>query len=54
MEPHEIVEVDPGEEISCDGGKYYGHPRVYLTLGDESHVDCYYCGCRFQLRESTA
>ena len=50
MEPPEIVEVSPGEEISCDGGEYYGHPKVYLTLGDDQYVDCYYCGRRFQLK----
>ena len=48
MEPSEIIEVSPGDEISCDGGKTYGHPRVYLTLGDDGVVDCYYCGRRFQ------
>ena len=50
MEPPEIIDVDPGEEISCDGGKTYGHPKVYLTLGDEGYVDCYYCGRRFRVR----
>ena len=50
MEPPEIVEVSSGEEISCDGGEYYGHPKVYLTLGDDRYVDCYYCGRRFQLK----
>ncbi len=50
MEPTEIVEVDPGDEISCDGGKTYGHPRVYLSAGEDGRVDCYYCGRRFQVR----
>jgi uncharacterized Zn-finger protein len=53
MEPPEIVEVSPGEEISCDGGQTYGHPKVYLTLGDDGHVDCYYCGRRFQVNSKT-
>ena len=38
MQPPEIVEVDAGDELSCDGGKTYGHPRVYLTLGEDGHV----------------
>lgn len=49
MAPPEITEVSQGDEISCDGGKTYGHPRVYLTLGDDDFVDCYYCGRRFQV-----
>ncbi len=51
MQPPEIVEVAAVEEISCDGGQYYGHPKVYLTLGPEQYVDCYYCGRRFQLSD---
>jgi len=48
MEPPEIIDVNPGDEISCNGGKTYGHPRVYLTLGGDGFVDCYYCGRRFK------
>ena len=48
MEPPEIIEVTAGEEISCDGGRTYGHPKVYLTVGEQGFVDCYYCGRRFQ------
>ena len=51
MEPPEIVEVNPDEQIACDGGAYYGHPKVYLSLAADGTVDCYYCGRRFQLRE---
>ncbi len=49
METPEIVEVKPGADICCDGGEFYGHPKIYLTLGEEGYVDCYYCGRRFQL-----
>lgn len=54
MEPAEIIEVSPGSEISCDGGKTYGHPKVYLTPGEDGSVDCYYCGRRFRLAEGGA
>ena len=51
MKPPEIVEVTGEEEVFCDGGAYYGHPKVYLTLGEEGYVDCYYCGRRFQRQD---
>lgn len=49
MEPAEIREVEPDvESVACDGGGgALGHPRVYLTFGDEHYVDCYYCGRRY-------
>lgn len=48
VEPPEIVEVEnPSEEISCDGGDLFGHPRVYLSFAGKDYVDCYYCGRRF-------
>lgn len=44
----ETVEVDDEvEEVSCDGGKTFGHPRVYLALGEDDKAECYYCGRRF-------
>jgi len=44
----ETVEVEPDvEEVSCDGGKTFGHPRIYLMLGDDGLAECYYCGRRF-------
>jgi uncharacterized Zn-finger protein len=47
----EIVKVDEDvEEVSCNGGKTFGHPRIYMTLGDDGVAECYYCGCRFQRR----
>lgn len=47
----EIVEVDNDvEEVSCDGGKTFGHPRIYMVLGDDEAAECYYCGRRFVRR----
>lgn len=49
----EIVEVDEEvEEVSCDGGKTFGHPRIYLVLGDDGVAECYYCGRRFERRSA--
>ncbi len=48
--PPEIVETD-SMTVSCDGsGGALGHPRVYLNLGANGHVDCGYCDRRFVLR----
>lgn len=50
----ETVEVgDDVEEVSCDGGKTFGHPRIYMVLGDDDKAECYYCGRRF-LRKRAA
>lgn len=43
----ETVEVTE-RRIACDGGRS-GHPRVYLTIGEEGFVDCTYCDRRFVL-----
>jgi len=54
VEPPEIVEVDE-TTISCDGdGGPLGHPRVYLTLGDDGRVDCPYCDRQFTLKAGAA
>lgn len=38
--------------VACDGGgDPSGHPRVYLNLGKEGHVECPYCGKVFVLKE---
>lgn len=51
MEPPETVEVET-PKVSCEGdGGPLGHPRVYLNMGDERHIDCPYCGRRFVLKE---
>ena len=50
MEPLEIVEVED-IKVACDGnGADSGHPRVFLNMGDDDHVDCPYCGRRFALK----
>jgi len=44
----DIVEVaNSVEEVSCNGGKTFGHPRIYMNFGDEDVLECYYCGRRF-------
>ena len=54
VEPPEIVEVDEAT-VSCDGdGGPLGHPRVYLTLGDDGRVDCPYCDRQFTLKAGAA
>lgn len=51
MEPVETVEVET-PKVACEGdGGPLGHPRVYLNMGDEQHIDCPYCGRRFVLKE---
>ena len=48
-EPVETVQVNSAR-VACDGGPgALGHPKVYLNLGKEGHVDCPYCGKRFVL-----
>jgi len=50
MKPLEIVEVED-IKVACDGDTIdSGHPRVFLNMGDDDHVDCPYCGCRFVLK----
>lgn len=49
-QPPETIEVD-SRQVSCDGGGgALGHPRVWLNLGPQGHVDCPYCDRRFELR----
>ncbi len=51
MQPVETVEVE-NTRVACDGGGgALGHPRVYLTIGGDRHIDCPYCGCRFTLKD---
>ncbi len=52
MEPPEIIEIED-VYVACDGngnGGALGHPRVYLTMGHNDHVDCPYCSRRFVLK----
>lgn len=40
--------------VNCDGnvsGVGAGHPRVYLTLGEQGKVECPYCGQTFVFKE---
>lgn len=49
----ETVEVENDvEEVSCNGGKTFGHPRIYMTFGDDGVVECYYCGRRFEQKHA--
>lgn len=37
------------KKVACDGGAgALGHPKVYLNMGEKSHVECPYCGKVFQ------
>ena len=38
--------------IACDGGEgALGHPRVWLSIGEEGFVECPYCDKKFVLKE---
>lgn len=50
-EPFEVIAVDT-DRVACDGGGgALGHPKVYLSLGAEGHVECPYCSRLYKLRE---
>ncbi len=43
-------EIVHTRRVSCDGGGgALGHPRVWMTIGDEGWVECGYCDKRFVL-----
>lgn len=48
--PLETVTVNE-RTAACEGegGSALGHPKVYLRIGGDGHVDCPYCGRRFVL-----
>lgn len=52
--PDKVVVEDNVEEVSCDGGKTFGHPRIYMALGDDGVAECYYCGRRFERKSADA
>jgi uncharacterized Zn-finger protein len=54
MEPIETETVTQTRVACNGGGGPSGHPKVYLNLGAEGHVDCPYCGKRFVLKEGAA
>jgi uncharacterized Zn-finger protein len=46
----EIFEVEEAS-VACDGGGGpLGHPKVFLNLEKEGHVECPYCSRRYVLR----
>lgn len=52
--PVETVIVETSV-LGCNGGDGpLGHPRVYLTIGENGHVDCPYCGRRYAQNAETA
>ncbi len=52
QDPPEVIFVD-SKRVVCDGGGgALGHPRVYMEMGADDHVECGYCDRRFQLRAS--
>lgn len=50
-DPVETVTTEKAA-VDCDGGGgALGHPRVYLNIKpDVGHIDCPYCGKRFELK----
>jgi uncharacterized Zn-finger protein len=50
----EIIPVDT-PTLACDGGDGpLGHPRVFLTFGMESEIECPYCSRRYHLKPGAA
>ena len=50
----ETFEVD-SPVVACDGGDGpLGHPRVYLNIGKEGHIECPYCSRRYVLKAGAA
>ena len=42
-------------KVACDGGGgTLGHPLVYMEMGDETSVQCPYCGRLYVLDEDSA
>lgn len=58
--PENAIEAPETEEtatrrIACDGGgAAYGHPRVWLQIGEEGFVECPYCDKKFVLSPGAA
>ncbi len=48
----EIVLSD-SPTVVCDGNGLGGHPKVYLTMGQQPHIDCPYCDRRFVLKQGS-
>ncbi|WP_093154304.1 zinc-finger domain-containing protein [Aliiruegeria lutimaris] len=44
------TEVVTAKRVCCDGGEgALGHPRVWLSLGEDGEVECPYCDKKFVL-----
>lgn len=51
IEAPETEEVET-TRVACDGGEgALGHPRVWLSIGDEGFVECNYCDKKFVLKD---
>ncbi len=47
--PVEMMIVQ-SKRVKCDGGDAgLGHPRVFMDMGEDTSVECKYCGKRFVL-----
>ncbi len=54
IEAPETIEIDE-DHVACDGGGgALGHPRVFLTLGENGEVVCPYCDRRYVKRRAPA
>jgi uncharacterized Zn-finger protein len=50
MDAQEIIETED-TVVACEGGGgALGHPRVFLNMGDDDHVECPYCSRRYVLK----
>lgn len=49
-DPPEVIWVETKRVVCDGGGGALGHPRVYMEMGADEHVECGYCDRRFQLR----
>lgn len=46
----DIIKVEE-QRVACDGdGGALGHPRVFLNLGKDGHVECPYCERSYVLK----
>ena len=47
IETPEVIETSE-DRVACDGGGgALGHPRVFLTLGENGEVVCPYCDRKY-------
>jgi uncharacterized Zn-finger protein len=51
MSTNETIVVET-PVVACDGGNdALGHPRVFLTMGEDRQVVCPYCSRHYVLKE---